>query len=103
MALIPYRYRPSVVIRRRAVRYGLRGGSLVWKWIAVFIYGSKATKSFFGKQPDEIATMRLGPNQFLSIVTSLPLSRKQQRRTGITRATLRRQAVADIEAMQRGS
>jgi hypothetical protein len=47
--------------------------------------------------------MRLGPNQFLSIVTSLPLSRRQQRRTGITRATLRRQAVADIEAMQRGS
>lgn len=102
MALIPYRYRPRVVIRRRVMRYA-RGGSLVWRGIVVFIYGSRMAKSFFGKHPEPIATMRLGPNQFLSIVTSLPLSRKQQRRTGITRATLRAQAVADIEAMQRGS
>ena len=102
MALIPYRYRPRVVIRRRVMRYA-RGGGLVWRGIAVFIYGSRTAKRFFGKHPEQIATMRLGPNQFLSIVTSLPLSRKQQRRTGITRATLRRQAVADIEALQRGS
>ncbi len=102
MALIPYRYRPRVVIRRRVIRYA-RGGGLLWRGLAVFIYGSRTAKRFFGKHPEPIATMRLGPNQFLSIVTSLPLSRRQQRRTGITRATLRRQAVADIEAMQRGS
>jgi hypothetical protein len=102
MSLIPHHYRPRVVIRRRVMRYA-RGRSLVWKGIAVFIYGSRTAKRFFGKHPEPIATMRLGPNQFLSIVTSLPLSRRQQRRTGITRATLRRQAVADIEAMQRGS
>jgi hypothetical protein len=103
MALIPYRYRPRVVIRRRVRRYARRRGSVVWRGVAFIIYGSRTAKSFFGKHPEPIATMRLGPNQFLSIVTSLPLSRKQQRRTGITRATLRAQAVADIEAMQRGS
>lgn len=103
MPLIPYQYRPRVVIRRRVRSYARRRGSVVWRGVAFIIYGSRMAKSFFGKHPEPIATMKLGPNHFLSIVTSLPLSRREQRRTGITRATLRRQAEADIQAMQRGS
>ena len=103
MALIPYRYRPAVVIRRRAMRYGVRGSSVVWRGVAGVIYGRRAIKSFFGKEPEHLGVYRLGPNHFLSIVTSRPLSRREQRRTGITRAVLQRRAEADIQAMQRGT
>ena len=102
MPLLPYRYRPRAVIRRRVIRYA-RGGGLVWRGIAFFIYGSRTAKRLFGKHPEPIATMGLGPNQILTILTAIPLSRRQRRRTGITRAVLQRQAEADIKAMQRGS
>jgi hypothetical protein len=103
MALLPYRYTPRVVIRRRVRKYARRKGSVLWRGLAFFIYTSRTAKRFFGKHPEPIATMRLGPNHFLSIVTSIPLSRREQRRTGITRAVLARQAEVDIQAMQRGS
>ncbi len=69
----------------------------------IVIYTSRTVKGFFGKHPEPIGVYRLGANQFLSIVTSVPLSRRDQKRTGITRAVLQRQAEADIRTMQRGS
>jgi hypothetical protein len=74
-----------------------------WRGLAIVIYGSRTAKRILGKQPEPIGIYRLGVNQFLSIVTAAPLSRRDQRRTGITRAVLQRQAEADIQAMQRGS
>ena len=89
-------------LTRRAVRYAA-GGSLFWRVVVAFGYGRNLLQGFLGKHPEPIGTYRLGAGQFLSIVTAVPLSRREQRRTGITRAVLQRQAEAEIQAMQRGS
>lgn len=89
-------------LSRRALMYA-RGGSVFWRGVVAVAYGRRMLKQFFGKQPEPIGIYRLGANQFLSVVTAVPLSRREQRRTGITRAVLQRRAEADIQAMQRGS
>ncbi|MDX2382185.1 MAG: hypothetical protein QNM02_20805 [Acidimicrobiia bacterium] len=103
MALIPYHYRPTTIIRRRVRGYARSKQTLFWRGLLIFIYTSRTAKSFFGKSAEPIGIYRLGANHFLSVVTSVPLSRRDQRRTGITRAVLQRQAEADIRASQRDS
>lgn len=39
MQLIPRSVRPMALIRRRALRRGLRGNSAMWRWIAVIVIG----------------------------------------------------------------
>jgi hypothetical protein len=89
-------------LTRRAVRYAT-GGSVFWRGVVAVGYGRSMLQSFFGKHPEPIGIYRLGAGQFLSIVTAVPLSRREQRRTGITRAVLRRRAEVEILEMQRGS
>jgi hypothetical protein len=103
MKLVPYAYRPSVVVRRKAMQRGVFGPSTLWKGIAVAVYGRNAFKSFFGKQPERIDKVRLRTGEQLTIRTAKPLSRREQRRTGINRATLLAQAEADVRAAKRRS
>jgi hypothetical protein len=98
MKLVPLTLRPAFVIRRRAMRQGLLGPSTFWKVVAVVVFGRSTLKRIFGKTPEHIETVKLGPDRFLSIITSTPLSRKERRRTGITRAVLLEQALADVRA-----
>jgi len=39
MQLIPRSVRPMALVRRRALRRGLRGNSAMWRWIAVIVIG----------------------------------------------------------------
>ncbi len=96
MALIPYALRPGVVIRRKALRQGFLGPSTFWKVVGVVVFGRGTLKRFFGKNPEPIASETLRSPQFISILTATPLSRKEQKRTGITRKVLERQALADV-------
>jgi hypothetical protein len=103
MRLVPYAYRPSVVVRRNAVRRGLFGPSILWKVVAAAVFGRSTLKKFFGKQPEKITTERLKPDTFLTIITATPMSRRERQRSGITRARLIAQAEADVRAANRGS
>jgi hypothetical protein len=103
MKLVPRAYRPSRVVRRTAVRRGVFGPSAVWKGVAALVYGGNAFKSLFGKQPERIDKVRLRTGEQLIIRTAKPMSRREQRRTGITRATLLAQAEADVRAAKRRS
>lgn len=103
MKLIPLTMRPGFVIRRKAMRRGLLGPSTFWKVVALGVFGRSTLKRVFGRQPEYIAKERIKPDAFLNVITATPLSRKERRRTGITRALLLEQALADVEAANRTS
>lgn len=127
MALIPYALRPKTIIRRTAIKRAATGGGLFWraltiyfvrgpkvlrsqammrglggdrKWrvVAIVAFVTQDIRSAITRQPEFIAEERMRPGQFLSVVTSKPLSRKEQKRTGITRRVLERQALSDVAA-----
>ena len=100
---LPYSMRPAVIIRRQAIWRGLFGSSIFWKIVAGWVFGRTTLKKFFGKHPDDLGTERLKTGEFLTINTFVPLSRREQRRTGITKAVLRAQAEADVRAARRAS
>jgi hypothetical protein len=99
MALLPYSLRPAVIIRRKALRQGLLGPSVIWKIVAAWVYGRGAAKKFFGKQPELLGTWRVGSNKFVNVINAKPTSKKQRRRSGLTRRVLIDRAVADARAV----
>jgi hypothetical protein len=98
MALVPVAMRPSFVIRRKAVRQGVLGPSLVWKVVAVLVFGRRTMKSIFGRNPEALdkVTLRTGTHVRVSnIAPTRGLSRRQRRRE---LARLEAEAHADIAA-----
>ena len=102
MALLPYALRPSVVIRRKAIRQGILGPSLLWKIVAVGVFGRSSLKKFFGKQPDALGTWKVERNGFVNVLSAQPTTTKQLKRAGTTRKQRRNlivaRAVADTAA-----
>ena len=103
MARLPLLLRPSVYIRRNALRRGLFGPSTFWRVIAVGILGRGALRRFFGNKPDDLGRRRLGIDHAMTIAVVAPMTRKERKRTGTTRAGLERAARADLEAARRAS
>ena len=95
--------RPTVYIRRRALREGLLGPSFVWRTIALYILGRGVLRKMFGKQVDHLGRRRLAAGQTMSIAVLAPMSRKERKRTGTTRAGLEAAARADLAAARRAS
>ena len=89
---------PTLYLRRMSMRRGILGPSRPWRIVAIVTYLPGAMKKLFGRAPDEIAVETVRPPQFVSVLTAKPLSRKEQKRTGITRKRLQRQALADVAA-----
>lgn len=81
MALIPYAYRPSVVIRSKALRQGLFGPSLFWKVVAAFVFGRSTLKKLFGKNEQilEKAVLK-GGGRLMQIETIKAPTRRERRR-----------------------
>jgi hypothetical protein len=128
MSLLPYALRPRVILRKQAIERSVRGRSVFWRALALyFVRGpgivranafrrgllggnrkwqavglvvllTQDARSVFVKQPEFVAEERMRPGQILSVTTSKPLSRKEQKRTGITRKVLERQALAEVAA-----
>ena len=102
MALLPYALRPAVIIRRKAIRQGILGPSLLWKVVAAGVFGRSSLKKFFGKQPESLGTWKAGSNQFVSVINAKPMSKKERKRSGVTTKAMRdlivAQAVADTRA-----
>jgi hypothetical protein len=100
---LPYPMRPAVVVRRRAIWRGVFGSSMFWKIVAGWVFGRSTLKKFFGRQPEYLGKERVKTGEFLTINVYPPLSRRERRRTGITKAVLRAQAEADVRAARRAS
>ena len=103
MALIPRTMRPSFIIRRNARRKGIFGTSVLWKTVAVAVFGRDALKKAMGKQPDSLGTRTIGVGHVITVATSVPLTRRQAKQAGITKESLRADAVAELEAAQQAS
>lgn len=98
MALLPRALRPSVVIRRKAIWSGFLGPSRIWKVIGVFVFGQRSIKKFFGKTPEKITTQKIGLNSFVNVINAKPMTKKERKRAGITKADIKAQASADVAA-----
>ena len=98
MALLPRALRPSVIIRRKAIRLGLLGPSRLWKIIAVVVFGRGSIKKFFGKAPEKITTQKIGLNSFVNVINAKPMTKQQRKSAGITKAGLKAQASSDVAA-----
>ncbi len=98
MALVPLTLRPSFVIRRNAMRRGLLGPSTFWKVVAVFVFGRSTLKRLFGRNVEQLGTRTVGVGTVLTVAATAPLTRKQAKRAGISKASLAAAARADLEA-----
>lgn len=81
MPLVPHAYRPSVVIRRKALRLGVFGASKLWKAVAVVVFGKTTMKKFFGRNEEVVQVARLkGGGRLMQVETIKPLTRRDRRR-----------------------
>ena len=98
MAKLPRALRPSIIIRRKAIRQGILGPSRVWKVIAAIVFGKSSIKKFFGKSPEKITTQKIGANSFVNVINAKPMTKKQAKEAGITKSLLITRASADVAA-----
>ncbi|MGB0114599.1 MAG: hypothetical protein WBP59_15380 [Ilumatobacteraceae bacterium] len=103
MALVPITLRPSFIIRRNAMRKGVLGPSTLWKVVAVYVFGRGTLKKVFGKHPEVLAKRKIGVGHVMTVAAAVPLTRKQSKRLGVTKASLAADARAELEAAQRAS
>ena len=96
MALLPYALRPSVIIRRKAIRQGIFGTSILWKMVAAVFFGRRWLKKLLGKRVEIIGTEKVGKNSFVKVIAAEPMTKKQQRATGVNLKVLEAQAASDV-------
>ena len=82
MALIPHAYRPSVVIRSKALRKGVFGPSIMWKVIAGIVFGRSTLRKVFGRNEEvlEVATLK-GGGRLIQVETFEAPTRRQRRKS----------------------
>ena len=78
MALLPYRLRPAVMIRRKAMYSGFFGSSSFWKIVGVAVFGRRTLKKFFGKNVEVLDVSKLGTGRYMQLTTSKPMSRRSR-------------------------
>ena len=96
MALLPYALRPKVIIRRKAIWSGLLGPSTFWKVVAVWVLGKDTIKRAVGKNPEALGTFSVATDNFVNVINAKPLTKKQQKQLGITKATIAAAAEAAV-------
>ncbi len=80
MPLIPRAFRPGVLIRRHALYKGVFGPSMLWKVIAVIVFGKRTLKKAFGKNEQFLGTEKLVGGQFVRIESIKPTTRRDRKR-----------------------
>jgi hypothetical protein len=81
MPLLPYAYRPSVIIRSKALRRGIFGPSTLWKVIAAIVFGRSTLKKIFGRNEEVLEIAKLqGGGRVMQIETFKAPTRRQRRR-----------------------
>ncbi len=103
MAIVPRTLQPSFIIRRKAMRQGVLGRSVVWKVVAAVVFGRSTMKKVFGRNPEPLGKRTIAAGGMISVAASTPLSRRQAKRAGITKEALAARAEADLEAVSSSS
>jgi len=103
MALVPVSARPSFIIRRNAMRKGVLGPSIPWKIVAAVVFGRSTVKKVFGKHPQQLGRRTIRVGSVMTVAASAPLTRRQAKRVGVTKASLAEEARAELEAAQPAS
>jgi hypothetical protein len=127
MSLLPHALRPRSVLRRTALRRGVRGTSLFWSAVAGLLVGQgsyvrsqairrgviggsrswqllagllvlKEVASSAGKQPENLGKVKVGTGSFVRVKAEKPMTKKQQKAAGVTKASIKAQASADVAA-----
>lgn len=81
MPLIPYTYRPSVIVRSKALRQGIFGASTFWKVVAAVVFGRRTLKKLFGRNEQVLEKAVLkGGGRLMQIETIKAPSRRERRR-----------------------
>ena len=81
MGLIPYAYRPSVIVRSKALRQGIFGPSRLWKAVAVVVFGRSTLKKMFGRNEELLDKAVLkGGGRLMQIETIKAPTRRQRRK-----------------------
>lgn len=93
---------PGVYMRRRSIQEGILGTSPFWRSVAVWIVGRALVNKLLDRTPDALGTFRTGPGSFITVTTTKPVSKRQQKRGGPTKDELVAQAVADVRAARPG-
>lgn len=68
------------ILKRRALREGVLGGSLTWRLVAVAVFGFPIVRRALGRQPETVLIEELRPGERMMITPITPLSRRQRRR-----------------------
>jgi hypothetical protein len=100
---LPVLLRPKYLLRRKAVRSGVFGSSRAWRAVAFVIIFENGLRRFFGKQPDKLFIRSVGVGRVLTVAAYAPMSRRQRKRSGVTKATLEAAARADLASTQSAS
>lgn len=103
MALIPLTLRPSFILRRNAMRKGVLGPSTLWKVVAAVVFGRSTIKKVFGRQPELLARRSIRAGSVITVAAAAPLSRRQAKRSGVTKDSLAAAARVELEAAQQAS
>lgn len=69
----------SAVVRSKAVRKGLIGGSRGWMVVGVLVYGWKALRWLTARRPELVSVERIEPGQTVQITTVAAPSRRERR------------------------
>lgn len=83
------------------MRQGLLGPSLFWKVVAVGVFGRGTLKKVLGKQPESLGRWVVGSNQFVQVINARPQTRKERKRSGMTKKARRELIVTEAVAATR--
>ena len=72
---------PVSMLKRKAIRRGLMGGSTGWMLVGALIYLPRLARKAFGRPERVVATERLKPGQFVRIDAVSPPTRAERRST----------------------
>lgn len=70
---------PISMLRRKALRRGLLGGSTGWMVVGALVYAPRLARKAFGRPERVVATERLKPGQFVRIDAVRPPTRSERR------------------------
>jgi hypothetical protein len=69
----------SALLRTKAVRKGLIGGSRGWMVVGVVVYGWKALRWLSARNPELVSVERIEPGQTVQITTVAAPTRRERR------------------------
>lgn len=68
-----------VLLKRRALREGILGGSFAWRLVAVAVFGLPLLRRVTGRHPETVLIEELRPGERMVITPIKPLNRRQRR------------------------